>query len=282
MMDQMLERLLAIQEKAQAEMRAKMKVDRKVDREEMISNQAKIEANMQEIVVEMKADRDAHVQEIVAKTVSAIEEKMEAAVHSIRSERDGKIQRRSKNVTKRQGIPKQGAAVASLECKELSPQEITERIEKTQAELQTVEVSLDTRTKKLEEKSEHQEIPKEKAAVKSSRITKKRHRGRRIAAGRRVKPTKLPRGDCESRKKLVVACMKVSCRAAAAWRKRNLVRDIRTQGNGVPRKELAATGRRRTRCTGIAQQKEHGPQKKDETRWHQEPGRKEHQGSSYF
>jgi hypothetical protein len=40
---------------------------------------------------ELKADRDAHVQEIVAKTVSAIENKMEAIAHCIRSERDGKI-----------------------------------------------------------------------------------------------------------------------------------------------------------------------------------------------
>jgi hypothetical protein len=34
------------------------------------------------------------------------------------------------------------------------------------------------------------------------------------------------------------------------------------KGNGGPRKELAAAGRRMTRCTGIAPRKEHGLQKK--------------------
>jgi hypothetical protein len=87
-----------------------------------------------------------------------------------------------------------------------------------------------------EEKSEgeRREVPTEEAAVKSSRVTTKRYRGRRIGAGRRVKPTKLARGECESRRKLVAACRKVSCRAAVAWRKRNLVRNIRTQGNCGP------------------------------------------------
>jgi hypothetical protein len=49
----------------------------------------------------MKADRDAHVQEGVAKTVSAFEERMEAIVHSTRSEWDKKIQRGNDNVTER-------------------------------------------------------------------------------------------------------------------------------------------------------------------------------------
>jgi hypothetical protein len=44
---------------------------------------------------------------------------------------------------------------------------------------------------------------------------------------RRLKPTKLTRGNCGSREMLVAACRKVSCRAAVAWRKRNLSRKIR-------------------------------------------------------
>jgi hypothetical protein len=82
----------------------------------------------------------------------------------------------------------------------------------------------------------------EAAAVKSSGITNKRHRGRRITAGRRVKPTKLIRGDGESRRKLAAACRKVSRRAAVAWRRRNIFWDIRTQGNCGPRQELGAAG----------------------------------------
>jgi hypothetical protein len=45
----------------------------KAIREERKAKQAKIETNRQENVAEMKADCDAHVQEVVAKTVSAIE-----------------------------------------------------------------------------------------------------------------------------------------------------------------------------------------------------------------
>jgi hypothetical protein len=137
--------------------------------------------------------------------------------------------------------------------------ELDEGIAKTPVELQAVVMSIDTRAQKVEEKSECPEIPKEVAAVanvdckdqghkewesgverrmvtteevavKSSR-TKKRPRGRRMAAGRRVKPMKLVRGDSESRKKLVAACRKVFRRATVAWRKRTILRDIRTQGN---------------------------------------------------
>jgi hypothetical protein len=57
-------------------------------------------------------------------------------------------------------------AVASRECEEQYPRE-------------------------LESGAEHQEVLKEEAAVRSSRAMKKRHRGRRIAAGRRDKPKEL-------------------------------------------------------------------------------------------
>jgi hypothetical protein len=110
-MQEMMERQIGPLASDKKANQAKAEADRKAD-------QAKIEANMQEIVAEMKADPYAHMQEVVAKTVSAIEGKI---VHSIRSEQDGKIQDRSENVTERQEIPKEGAAVASLKCKEQGP-----------------------------------------------------------------------------------------------------------------------------------------------------------------
>jgi hypothetical protein len=87
--------------------------------------------------------------------MDANQERMIAIVHSIRSERDEKIQRQIENSMEWQKIPKEGAAVASLEC---------------------------NGPKELESGGERWEIPTEKAAVKSSRITKKRPRGRHIAA----------------------------------------------------------------------------------------------------
>jgi hypothetical protein len=152
------------------------------------------------------------LKEAMRVAVSAIEGKMEAIVHSTRSERDKKIQRRNKNVTERQEIPKEGAAVASLECEEQGPKE-------------------------MESGAEWQLVPAEEVAMKSLR-TKKRPRGRHIAAGRRIKPTKLVREDGESWKKLVAACRKVSRRATVAWRKRTIFRDIRIQGNFGPRRKL--------------------------------------------
>jgi hypothetical protein len=89
---------------------------------------------LKEILAEMKT-----TQEVLAK-IDANQEKMEAAVHSIQSDLNEKIQRRMENV---------------VECVDHKTQELTERIEKTQLELQAVEVSLDTRVRKLEENLEN-------------------------------------------------------------------------------------------------------------------------------
>jgi hypothetical protein len=117
--------------------------------------------------------------------------------------------------------------------------------------------------KEMESEVERQEVPMENVAAKPVGGRKKRQRGRNLTAGRRGKPTKLTRGDCESREMLVAACRKVSRRTAMAWRKRNISRKIRTQVNCGPRHELGTAGIRiLTRCTGIAQRKEHRLQKK--------------------
>jgi hypothetical protein len=87
---------------------------------------------------------------------SAIEEKMEAIVHSTRSERD-KIQRRNENVTGQQGIPNEGAIVASQECEGQGHKE-------------------------LEFGAERQLVPAEEVARKSS-ITKKRPGCRHMLQG---------------------------------------------------------------------------------------------------
>jgi hypothetical protein len=184
------------------------KEEMKADQKMMEENQAKAEANL----VDMKES----LKETMRVAVSVIEGKMEVIVHSTRFEWDKKIQRRNENVTERQEIPKEGVAVARLECEEQGPKE-------------------------MEPGAERQLVPAEEVAVKSSR-TKKRPRGRRIAVGRRIKPTKLIRGDGESRRKLVAACRKVSRCATVAWRRRNIFRDIRTQGNFGPRQELGAAG----------------------------------------
>jgi hypothetical protein len=131
-----------------------------------------------------------------------------------------------------QDIPKEGATVhtmragqeemvASLEYKEPSPKE-------------------------REAEVERQEVPTEEAAVKSSGIMKKWHRGRHIAAGRCREPKELTQRDWGSRGKLAAACRKVSHCAAVAWCKRNLSRKFRTQGICGPQHEFSAAGIRMT------------------------------------
>jgi hypothetical protein len=97
---------------------------------------------------------------------------------------------------------------------------------------------------------EHQEVPREDAAVIPVRGRKRRHRGREQAAGRRGEPKELTRGDCGSRKKLTAACRKASRRATLAWRKRNVFRKSWTHGNCGPRKDVTAAGRKITLCAG--------------------------------
>jgi hypothetical protein len=76
----------------------------------------------------------------------------------------------------------------------------------------------------MESEVEHVELPTEEASVKCSGTVKKRHRGRHLAAGLHGVPKELTRGICGSRK-LSASCSKVSRRARAAWRKRNIVRN---------------------------------------------------------
>jgi hypothetical protein len=78
---------------------------------------------------------------------------------------------------------------------------------------------------------EHREVPKEEAAAKPSRITKKRHRGWHLAAERRREPKELPRWDFGSGRNLAAACKKASRRTAVARRKGYFFRKIRKIGD---------------------------------------------------
>jgi hypothetical protein len=134
----------------------------------------------------------------------------------------------------------------------------------------------------MEAVAEHQEVPAEEAAVKSSGKMKKRHRGRYLAAGRRGEPNELTRQDCGSRRKLAAACRKVSRHAAVIWRKKNVFRKIRTQGNCGPRKELAAAGRKTTHHAEVAQRKGRGLQGRSHEGPSVEQGRRKNHNMNKF
>jgi hypothetical protein len=92
---------------------------------------------------------------------------------------------------------------------------------------------------------EHQEISKEEAAVMPVGGLRKQRRDRNLAAGHRQKPKGRIQASCDSRRRLTVACEKMTRRATVALHKGNVFRKILTEENYGPRKKLTATGMRK-------------------------------------
>jgi hypothetical protein len=123
---------------------------------------------------------------------------------------------------------------------------------------ETTEVRLGCKKPTSEDKESEvksRKVLKEHAVVRSSGIRKKRQKGRDLAAGRSRKPEELTQGDCGSRGKLAAACRKVSRRAAVAWRKRYLSRNIWTRGNCGSLRRLTIAGRKMIHRARVAWRK---------------------------
>jgi hypothetical protein len=99
---------------------------------------------------------------------------------------------------------------------------------------------------------EHQEIPKEDAAVMPVGGPRKRRRVCNMAAEHRQKRKERTRGNRGYRRKSAVAWRNMSCHIKMAWRKRKLIRIIQTQINCGPRKRLTVTGRKMTSRATVA------------------------------
>jgi hypothetical protein len=115
---------------------AEMKADRTRQEQILKAMQAKAEADRELLIGIMDANAKS-----MREDVKSGEEKMEAAIHSIRSELEETIQHEIKSF-----LPYVDQKTQNLRV------ELTERIEKTHIELQTVELSLDKRTREVEEK----------------------------------------------------------------------------------------------------------------------------------
>jgi hypothetical protein len=233
-MQEMIERLLA-----------EIRADRKADQE-------KADANRQADREVLKGIIDVNAKSIVR----AFQEKMVACVANIKNaqkettachdEMEASIKKMEPNpgeketAVERQEFSNEVAVHSRRTCRSetAASQENTEKTEQEPGTMQSME--------------EHQEIPKEKVVMKPVKGRKKRHRGRKPAAGRHGEPKELTRGDCGFGRKSAATCRKVSCRAKVAWRKRNLVRRIETQINYGPRKRLTVTGRKTTSRATVA------------------------------
>jgi hypothetical protein len=66
---------------------------------------------------------------------------------------------------------------------------------------------------------EHEEVPKEEAAVKTVGALKKRHLDRHLAIGHRGQPKKQTQGNGGSWKKLAIICRKMTHQAGVTWHK---------------------------------------------------------------
>jgi hypothetical protein len=99
---------------------------------------------------------------------------------------------------------------------------------------------------------EHQEIPKEDAAVMPVRGPRKLHRVCNLATECCQKMRERTRGNSGSRRKSAAACRKVSRNAKVAWGKRNLIRKIQTLEKCGQRMEFAAARIRINRCAKVA------------------------------
>jgi hypothetical protein len=98
--------------------------------------------------------------------------------------------------------------------------------------------------------------PKEVAIVKPVKGRKRRHRGRKPAAGRREEPKELTWSDCGPRKKLAATCRKASSCTTVARHKRKLFKKIRTLGNCGPRSKLTTARIKMTRHARVAWRRE--------------------------
>jgi hypothetical protein len=100
------------------------------------------------------------------------------------------------------------------------------------------------------EAAQQREVPVEDAVVKPVKGRKKQRRGKKQAAERCEEPEELTRGIRGSRMKLAAACRNVSRRVTVAWHKRCIFRKILTHGNCGLQKDVTASRRKITRCTG--------------------------------
>jgi hypothetical protein len=73
----------------------------------------------------------------------------------------------------------------------------------------------------MQSAEEHQDVPREEAAVMPVRGLRKRRRVWKLAAERRQKPKEATRGHCGSRRRVTVAGKRTSRHATVAWGKRN-------------------------------------------------------------
>jgi hypothetical protein len=249
--EQMMARLLAEMRTGQEHTKEMMKEMKDEIKEDMNANRKADRENLQEMMKEMMNDNQA-------KTSANIKE-MREEIKFGQAEMQSIVNAWIANmrVDRKETVSCQVTTEPCLDSKELNPEDRKSEVE-------------------------HRDVPKEDAIVISVKGRKKRQRDGHQAAGRRVEPKELTRGDCGSQRKLAAACRKVSRRVAVARSRRNIFGKLRAQGNCGPRKELAAAGREVTRCAEVARRKGRGLQGRSHEGPSVEQGRRKNQTRNKF
>jgi hypothetical protein len=181
----------------------------------MDSTQEKMDANTKEMQAKMGDTMESQIGFLVSRMESARKtnrEEMKAAIQSIWSERDETIQQRVENITtcvnhKTQSLQK--ACQETTACHE-EMEAYTEKIQPDPRMMQSV--------------AEHQEVPKEEAAVMLVGGLRKRRGDQNLAWRHRQNPKGRIQTSCESRKRLTVASRRMMHCAGVAWVRQGVIR----------------------------------------------------------
>jgi hypothetical protein len=238
-MQQMLELLLSNQEKAEANAKAKI--------EQMLAEiSARMDANTKEMNAKMDANQaKATKQEEILTEIST---RMNANLKDLREEiKSGQAEMRST------------IYAYWSELKETIQHEMKAVIRPIRAELdETSACNRATETEPdpgmMQSIEEHQEIPKEDAAVMLVGEQRKQRRVCNLAMKYRQKMRERIRGYNGSRRKSAT-CKKVSHHAKVARQKRNLIRKVRIQASHDSQKELAVARREMMHRAKVAQRR---------------------------
>jgi hypothetical protein len=110
--------------------------------------------------------------------------------------------------------------IARQEVMEANPEKLKACHEVTKADMEKIEPN----PAMIHPAGEHQEVPKEDAAVMLIRGLRRQCRDWNLASGCHQKQKGRIQASCEFQKRLTIDGRKVSCRARVAWCKRGIVR----------------------------------------------------------
>jgi hypothetical protein len=217
---------------------------------------ASMNASMKEPMQQMKADGKADKENMLAERNASVKSnqvllaRLEARIETNREEDREDLKEMREEIKSGQAEMRSTVCAMQSKLKETIHHRMKAVLQPIRTELdETTACNGATETKPdpgmMQSIEEHQEIPKEDAAVLPVGGPRRRHRVCNLATEHRQKRKERTRGNRGYRRKSAVNCRNMSRRIKMAWRKRKLVRIIQTKINYGPRKRLTSPAGRR-------------------------------------